>query len=84
MKSILIALLLTAGCALAGVALADDAAAPQAPAATQAPASGMAPAYLIIPTHPNDTLVPFFDVKKCDDAAKSMQTAYKAVCLHLQ
>ena len=73
--------------ALPVLGMADETAQP-VPVPTQvqdvAPKSNLAPAYLFIPTKPADTVVPFFDVAKCDAAVKAMAPAYKGACVHTQ
>lgn len=49
-----------------------------------APQGNLAPAYLFMQTKPADTVVPFFDVAKCDAAVKAVASAYKAACVHTQ
>ena len=81
--------ILIAGLALASIAspvFADDTAQPVPPpqAAAAPPQANLAPAYLIVPTHPSDTTIPFSDPAKCDAAAKAIRQAYKAACVHTQ
>ena len=49
-----------------------------------APQASLAPAYLFMQTKPADTVVPFFDVAKCDAAVKAVASAYKSACVHTQ
>lgn len=70
-------------CFASVAAYADDVVQP-VPASVQqvAPQGNLAPAYLFMPTKPADTVVPFFDIAKCDAAVKAVAPAYKAACVH--